>query len=107
MWYNINMQKESKDVIPTPIPIPIPIAEIAKEFGREIVYEEEVDNAKDWGWFFGRLTPINMLYVKFVRESCGSENCFLHGNKYYTHKCIKALCFAKWLNMNGYAHLKF
>ena len=56
-------------------------------------------------------TPLHGLYAMFVSADCGGDGkCVaekLNNTDYYTRKCIPALCFARWLVLNGYANFKF
>ena len=59
---------------------------------------------------YGTGTPLHGLFAKFVDTACGNGNCIarkLINKEYYTYRCIRPLCFARWLVLKGYAKFNF
>ena len=55
-------------------------------------------------------SPLHVLFINFLEQACGSKNCMarkLKNAKYYCHCCIRALCFARWLALNGFSDFHF
>lgn len=78
------------------------IKQLGKELDIPILSESSAGDLEKRKPFHSAYTPLHGLFAKFVHTSC-FEHCFSKA-EYYHCRCISALCFARWLVLNGYAN---
>ena len=80
------------------------IKELSEDIGKTVITESCAAKLEKRRPYSAVMTPLHAIYAKFVHTAC-NENCFSK-SEYYSNRCMRSLCFVRWLVLNGYAQFE-